>query len=97
MVGLQTFVASLVMALAVPSSMKSVLLIGSATDSMLTKLNENNVHVFKLAEVGIKWLQHNGDQIHYIMTNGHDGVPLDCMPLVPNLKLISCNGVGYDG
>lgn len=96
MVLLQTLVL-LTITLAAPSSMKNVLLIGSATNAMLAKLDENNVHVYKLAEVGMDWLQHNGDQIHYVMTNGHDGLPRDCVPFVPNLKLISCNGVGYDG
>ena len=29
-------------------------------------------------------------------TNGHDGVPADVMAACPNLKMVSCYGVGYD-
>lgn len=85
--------------LAAPSSMTNVLLIGSATHTMLEKLDKNGISVysFRDTDVGMDWLRENGHQITYVMTNGHDGLPRECMPLLPNLKLISCNGVGYDG
>lgn len=37
------------------------------------------------------------DAITHVATNGHDGVPVDVMAALPNLKMISCYGVGYDG
>jgi len=79
------------------SSMKNVLLIGSATTEMLARLKENDVQVHKLSEKGKDWLRDNGDQISYVMTNGHDGMPSEYMIFLPNLKVISSNGVGYDG
>ncbi|MCL4105186.1 UNVERIFIED_CONTAM: hypothetical protein GTU68_018893 [Idotea baltica] len=42
------------------------------------------------------WLTENGDQVEYVATNGHDGVPSAFVDAMPNLKLISCYGVGYD-
>jgi len=42
------------------------------------------------------YLLKNGHNIGYVLTNGHDGVPPSYLPYLPNLKLISCNGVGYD-
>ena len=85
--------------LAASSSKTNVLLIGSATNAMLAKLGENDIPVYSLRDpnVGMDWLKEHGHQITYVMTNGHDGLPSDYMPFLPNLKLISCNGVGYDG
>ena len=42
-------------------------------------------------------MKENGGSIKYVMTNGHDGLPKKSMPNFPSLRLISCNGVGYDG
>ena len=42
-------------------------------------------------------MKENGGFIKYVMTNGHDGLPKEYMANLPSLRLISCNGVGYDG
>jgi len=42
------------------------------------------------------YLKKYGHTIEYVLTNGHDGLPPSYLPSLPNLKLISCNGVGYD-
>ena len=42
------------------------------------------------------WLAREGKSIHYILTNGHDGVPKELLDTLPAVKLISNYGVGYD-
>jgi lactate dehydrogenase-like 2-hydroxyacid dehydrogenase len=65
--------------------MADLLQIGGVTDVMKERL-----------EAAFTIHQSPGDQITHIVTNGHDGVPADVMTACPNLKLISCYGVGYD-
>lgn len=65
--------------------MADLLQIGGITDAMRDRLTpEFTIH------------QEPGPQITQVITNGHDGVPLDVMAACPNLKMISCYGVGYD-
>lgn len=80
-------------------AMKNVLLIGSAAPDLLVKLENADLEVQKASETPdiMDWLQEHGSSVGYVMTNGHDGLPGSYMPFLPNLKLISCNGVGYDG
>lgn len=75
-----------------------LLMIGSATQSMLEKL-ESEFTLHKVSEISdlTGYLQQHGSQITAVMTNGHDGVPDAMMANLPNLKVISCYGVGYDG
>ncbi|MDG2406023.1 MAG: 2-hydroxyacid dehydrogenase, partial [Paracoccaceae bacterium] len=77
--------------------MTDLLLIGGATPEMLQRL-ERAFTIHHLAEMKEPkaWLTENGTRIHYIATNGHDGVKADDMAVMPNLKAISCYGVGYD-
>jgi lactate dehydrogenase-like 2-hydroxyacid dehydrogenase len=80
--------------------MKEVLVIGPASDAMLEKLLRAELVVHKAAELDMPldiWVTIHGTSIGYVMTNGHDGLPGAHMSYLPNLKLISCNGVGYDG
>ena len=42
------------------------------------------------------WLAEHGEKITHVATNGHDGVKPEYMAAMPNLKAISCYGVGYD-
>ncbi|MEP4197751.1 MAG: 2-hydroxyacid dehydrogenase [Aliishimia sp.] len=65
--------------------MPDLLQIGGVTDVMKTRLEE----AFTLHKTP-------SDAITHIATNGHDGVPADIMAACPNLKMISCYGVGYD-
>ena len=43
------------------------------------------------------WLKEHAQGIEYAVTNGHDGLALPLMVSLPNLKLITCYGVGYGG
>ena len=42
------------------------------------------------------WFEREGSSVHYILTNGHDGVPKKILDALPAVKLISNYGVGYD-
>ena len=77
--------------------MADLLLIGGATPQMLERL-EAAFTIHRLADAAdpAAWLVEYGAKIHYVATNGHDGVKPDYIKAMPNLKLISCYGVGYD-
>ena len=77
--------------------MADLLLIGGATPQMLERLEATfTIHRLADAEDPAAWLVEHGAKIHYVATNGHDGVKPDYIKAMPNLKLISCYGVGYD-
>ena len=77
--------------------MADLLLIGGATPQMLERLEAAfTIHRLADAEDPAAWLVEHGAKIHYVATNGHDGVKPDYIKAMPNLKLISCYGVGYD-
>ncbi|MCH2076640.1 MAG: 2-hydroxyacid dehydrogenase [Rhodobacteraceae bacterium] len=65
--------------------MRDLLVIGGITDPMRAALAPHFAFV-REANSGIE----------YVLTNGHDGIPTDEMDKMPNLKLISNYGVGYD-
>ncbi|WP_299620189.1 2-hydroxyacid dehydrogenase [uncultured Tateyamaria sp.] len=70
--------------------MPDLLQIGGITDTMRDRL-EAEFTIHKLADG-----TYPADAITHIATNGHDGVPSDVMAGLPNLKMVSCYGVGYD-
>ena len=70
--------------------MPDLLLIGGATDTMMTRMAEKFT-IHKLADG-----DYPADNITHVCTNGHDGIKTDMMAALPNLKHISCYGVGYD-
>jgi lactate dehydrogenase-like 2-hydroxyacid dehydrogenase len=43
-----------------------------------------------------EWLVQNGPRIEYVLTDSFSGIRPEYFPLLPNAKLISSNGVGYD-
>ena len=65
--------------------MRDLLVIGGITDPMRTAL-EPHFSIVREAHSGVE----------YVLTNGHDGIPTAEMDKMPNLKLISNYGVGYD-
>jgi lactate dehydrogenase-like 2-hydroxyacid dehydrogenase len=75
--------------------MPDVLLIGGATDAMLSRI-EQEFTIHKWADHDMAWLEANGADITHVVTNGHAGVKPEIMAALPNLKMISCYGVGYD-
>lgn len=74
-----------------------MLLIGGATPRMMEKF-EAAFNVHQTSEISDlqTWLKDNGEQVEAVATNGHDGVKPEIMSALPNLKIISCYGVGYD-
>lgn len=74
-----------------------LLLIGPATQRMRDAMAKDfNIHeLFEMPDAD-GWLAANGDKITYVATDGHYGVKPDVMQHLPNLKIISCYGVGYD-
>ncbi|WP_299964841.1 2-hydroxyacid dehydrogenase [uncultured Roseobacter sp.] len=77
--------------------MAQLLLIGGATDETLTRLGDAfTIHKLSEMDDPQAWLDANGEGITHVATNGHDGVKPDYMAAMPNLKAISCYGVGYD-
>lgn len=77
--------------------MPKIFVIGGITDSMKSKLSPKFQLIF-VDDVGApnSWLEANGDEVSYVLTNGHDGIEDNYFSLLPNLKLISNYGVGYD-
>lgn len=68
--------------------MPDLLQIGGITDTMRERLEAAfTIHQTK---------RYNADEITHIVTNGHDGVKPELMASLPNLKMISGYGVGYD-
>lgn len=77
--------------------MTDLLLIGGATPVMLDRLSEKfTIHKTTEMDNPAAWLAENGSKISYVATNGHDGVKPAYVDAMPNLKAISCYGVGYD-
>ncbi|MEM9584964.1 MAG: 2-hydroxyacid dehydrogenase [Pseudomonadota bacterium] len=78
-------------------SKPGLLLIGSATDVMLERM-EAEFTLHKRIDISDfpAWLADHGASIEAVATNGHDGVPAEVMDGCPNLKIASAYGVGYD-
>jgi len=70
--------------------MPDLLQIGGITETMRARLEEHFT-IHRLSESA-----YPADAITHIATNGHDGVPADVMAACPNLRMVSCYGVGYD-
>jgi lactate dehydrogenase-like 2-hydroxyacid dehydrogenase len=77
--------------------MHDLLLIGGATDVMLDRMGKKFT-IHKLADIPDfgAWATENGAKIEAVATNGHDGVKPEIMAALPNLKVVSAYGVGYD-
>ena len=74
-----------------------MLLIGGATPRMMEKFHGSfSVHTLSEIQNPDAWLKENGERIEAIATGGHEGVPAQIMSALPNLKVISSYGVGYD-
>lgn len=77
--------------------MKDLLVIGDVTDEMRGRFEKRfNVHNLHDNDDPENWIASHGYKISYIATNGHDGVKPAFLDAMPNLKVISCYGVGYD-
>lgn len=75
----------------------NLLMIGNGTDRMMDRLNaEFTPHLLSEIDDFVAFLAEKGPSIEYVMTNGHAGLRADIMDKLPNLKVISSYGVGYD-
>jgi lactate dehydrogenase-like 2-hydroxyacid dehydrogenase len=57
---------------------------------------EFTVHHVDDMDDPVAWLAANGAGIQYALTNGHEGIKPEYLVGLPDLKLVSSNGVGYD-
>ena len=72
-------------------------IIGGITSKMANDLNSDFTLCYANDMANpAEWLSENGAGIGYVLTNGHDGVPNDLLAHLPDVKLISNYGVGYD-
>lgn len=78
--------------------MPDLLLIGRVmTDRMRETLAKSfTVHTLFDQDDQQGWLARNGAAMTMVLTDGHWGVVPEIMQHLPNLKMISCYGVGYD-
>ncbi len=68
--------------------MPNLLQIGGITDPMRARLTE----AFTIHQLD----NYDPSEITHVITNGHAGIPPEVMSGLPNLKMISVYGVGYD-
>lgn len=74
-----------------------LLLIGNVTDRMMQRFTaEFTVHPLPGDDALAGFLSETGPSITAVATDGHYGVRPDIMAGLPNLKIISSYGVGYD-
>ncbi len=74
-----------------------LLLIGTVTDIMMTRFtDEFTVHPLPAPDELQAFLDTTGPSVVAVATNGHNGMPAEIMAGLPNLKIISSYGVGYD-
>ncbi|MFT4962026.1 MAG: lactate dehydrogenase-like 2-hydroxyacid dehydrogenase [Paracoccaceae bacterium] len=75
----------------------NLLMIGNGTDRMMARLNADfTPHLLGEIDDLAAFLAKTGPSVEYVMTNGHAGLRADIMDNLPNLKVISSYGVGYD-
>ncbi|MEM6760270.1 MAG: 2-hydroxyacid dehydrogenase [Pseudomonadota bacterium] len=77
--------------------MPDTLIICPTTDRMDARLRDGFDPIFlRDLDDPVAWLAAHGAGIHYVLTDGHLGVPADILVALPALALISSYGVGYD-
>ena len=78
--------------------MTDLFVVAPLNDPMRAALKDRFIihHVDDMADPEA-WLRENGVGIQYALTDGHYGVKQDYFDALPDLKLVSSNGVGYDG
>jgi len=72
--------------------MLELLIIGTITDAMEKALTQH----FSLSRAADVDLSQDGARFDYVLTNGGAGIATTDIDKLPNLRLISCYGVGYD-
>ena len=79
--------------------MKSGLLIAGAVPDDLIRLLKQDFDLSILLNIDDldAWHKEHSQSIEYAVTKSHDGLALPLMASLPNLKLITCYGAGYEG
>ena len=77
---------------------RELLTIGNMTARMMNAFARDFI-VHEMAAISDLdgFLRDDGDRIEAIAAYGAEKVPADLINALPNLKIISCYGVGYDG
>ncbi|WP_270725952.1 2-hydroxyacid dehydrogenase [Shimia sp. Alg240-R146] len=77
--------------------MTDLLVLCSVTDDMRARLDAGFTYqLAKDLDDVDAWLETQGAEVKYLLTDGHIGVPQNVLTGLPNLKAISSYGVGYD-
>ena len=77
--------------------MQDLYVIGGITPPMEAELSTQfSLTYASQLEDPMAFLQDQGAKFGYVLTNGHDGIKPEYMACMPNLKLVSNYGVGYD-
>jgi lactate dehydrogenase-like 2-hydroxyacid dehydrogenase len=75
----------------------NLLMIGNGSERILDRLSaEFTLHFLSKIDDLATFFAETGPSVEYVMTNGHDGVSTEIMDGLPNLKIVSSYGVGYD-
>lgn len=76
--------------------MTDLFTIAPLTPTLRAKLSDFTIHHVDDMADPVAWLSENGAGIHYALTDGHYGIKPDYLAGLPDLKVVSSNGVGYD-
>ncbi len=77
--------------------MTDLFCVTTPNDTMRAALTDSfTLHEVANMDDPLTWLAQNGAGIEYVLTDGHYGLQADYFAALPDLKLISSNGVGYD-
>lgn len=77
--------------------MTDLFTIAPLNDAMRAALgNTFTIHHVNDMDDPVGWLDQNGAGIRYVLTDGHYGIAQKYMDRLPDLQLVSSNGVGYD-
>ncbi len=76
---------------------RDLLVIGNVTPRMVERMSPDfALHIAKDIDDLTGFLAEHGGKIEAVSTTGFDGIKPEVMAALPNLKVISCYGVGYD-
>ena len=77
--------------------MPDLFTIAPLNDNLRRELADDfTLHHVREMDDPLAWLDANGAGIRYVLTDGHWGIAPDYLARLPDLQLVSCNGVGYD-
>ena len=76
--------------------MTDLFTIAPLTPALRAKLADFTIHHVDDMDDPVAWLKENGSGIHYALTDGHYGIKPEYLAGLPDLKVVSSNGVGYD-